>query len=50
MSGVGGRMLVCKNDLGSFESRSSTHWQATVITDSKSLLISLQPDCLHRCE
>ena len=27
---------------GSFKSRSSTHWQATVVTDSKSLLLSLQ--------
>ena len=25
--------------------QATTHWQATVITDSKSLLISLQPDC-----
>ena len=35
-------LLYVRGVVGGFKSRSSTRWQATVVTDSKSLLISLQ--------
>ena len=43
MSGGGGNGCLCAKII-------EGHGQATDVTDSKSLLISLQPYCFHKCE
>lgn len=50
VGGGEGGGLVHKMIKGHFKRSSSMHRQATVVTDSNSWLISLQPDSLDKCE